>query len=113
MVKVSEGSLKNMGELLRKGARMLSESCPECNTPIFQLKDGSLLCPMCDKQVVIVPASTDTEAMKQQNRLEDTLNKKIQQLQDQLEEELDPEKINALLETLGKLIDTRDKLKKP
>jgi UPF0148 protein len=91
---------------------MLSESCPECNTPIFQLKNGSLLCPMCDKPVVVVPADADTNAMKQQNKLEKTLNKKIQQIQDQLEEEMDPDNINTLLETLSKLIDTRDKLKK-
>jgi UPF0148 protein len=91
---------------------MLSESCPECNTPIFQLKDGSLLCPMCDKPVVVVPADADINAMKQQNKLEKTLNKKIQQIQDQLEEEMDPDNIITLLETLSKLIDTRDKLKK-
>lgn len=101
-----------MGELLRKGARMLSESCPECNTPIFQLKDGSLYCAMCDKQVVVVPADADTDAIERQNRLEDTINKKIKQVQDQLDEEMDPEKINILLETLQKLIDTQTKLKK-
>ncbi len=97
-----------MGELLRKGARMLSESCPECNTPIFQLKDGSLLCPMCDKPVVIVSADTDTDALERQNRLEDTINKKIKQVQDQLDEEMDPEKMSVLLDTLQKLIETRD-----
>lgn len=111
VVTLSEGSLKNMGELLRKGAKMLSESCPECNTPIFQLKDESFYCAMCEKPVVVVPADTDTEAMAQQSRLEDTLNKKIKQVQEQLEDEMDPDKINALLETLGKLIDTQAKLK--
>jgi UPF0148 protein len=101
-----------MGELLRNGAKMLSDSCPECNTPIFQLKNGSLLCPMCDKQVIVVSAEVDTEVIKQQKKIEETLNKKIQQIQEQLEEEMDPEKINTLLETLSKLIDTRSKLKK-
>ena len=113
MVTLSEGSLKNMGELLRKGAKMLSESCPECNTPIFQLKDDSLYCAMCEKQVKIVPADTDTAAMDQQNRLEETISKKIKQIQGQLDEEMDPDRINVLLETLGKLIDTQAKLKKP
>jgi UPF0148 protein len=112
VVTLSEGSLKNMGELLRKGAKMLSTSCPECNTPIFQINDGSLYCAMCDKPVIIVSANTDTEAMAQQNRLDETLSKKIKQVQDSLEEEMDPDKINALLETLGKLIDTRDKVRK-
>ena len=109
---MSEGSLKNMGELLRKGAKMLSQSCPECNTPIFQLTDGSLYCAMCEKPVMYVPADTDTEAMEQQNRLEETLSKKIKQVQDKIEEEMDPEKLGILLDTLGKLIDTQAKLKK-
>jgi len=104
--------LKNMGELLRKGAKMLSQSCPECNTPIFQLQDGSLYCAMCEKPVVIVSADTDTEAMEQQNRLDETLNKKIKQVQEKIDEEMDPEKLNVLLDTLGKLIDTQAKLKK-
>jgi UPF0148 protein len=103
--------LKNIGELLRKGATMLSESCPACNTPIFKLKDGSLYCAMCEKQVVVVPADTDAEALERQNILEDTLNRKIKQVQDQLDEEMDLDKINALLETLQKLIDTQSKLK--
>lgn len=102
--------MKNMGELLRKGATMLSESCPECNTPIFKLKDGSLYCAMCEKQVIVVTADTNPEALERQNRLEDTLNRKIKQIQDQLDEEMDPEKINVLLETLQKLIDTHSKL---
>ena len=105
--------MKNMGELLRKGAKMLSQSCPECNTPIFQLKDGSLYCAMCEKPVIYVPADTDTEAMEQQNRLDETLSKKIKQVQEKIDEEMDPEKLNVLLETLGKLIDTQAKLKKP
>ncbi len=111
VITLSEGSLKNMGELLRKGARMLSESCPECNTPLFQLKDDTLICPMCNKPVIIVSADTDTEALVQRNRLNETLNRKISKIQNQLEEEMDPEKINALLETLTRLLDTQSKLK--
>ena len=102
--------MKNMGELLRKGATMLSESCPECNTPLFRLKDGSLICPMCNKPVVIVPA--DAEGMAQQGSIDETLLNKVKQIQGKLEAEIEPEKINALLETLMKLLDARERVRK-
>jgi UPF0148 protein len=104
--------MKNMGELLRKGATMLSESCPECNTPLFRLKDGSLICPMCNKPVVIVSADADTEGMAQQGSLDETLLNKVKEIQGKLEVETEPEKINVLLETLMKLLDARERVRK-
>lgn len=104
--------MKNMGELLRKGATMLSESCPECNTPLFRLKDGSLICPMCNKPVVIVPADADTAGMAQQGSIDETLLNKVKEIQGKLEEATEPEKINALLETLMKLLDARERVRK-
>ena len=104
--------MKNMGELLRKGATMLSESCPECNTPLFRLKDGSLLCPMCNKPVVIVPADADTEGMAQQRSIDETLLNKVKEIQGKLEAETEPDKINTLLETLMKLLDARERVRK-
>ena len=104
--------MKNMGELLRKGATMLSESCPECNTPLFRLKDGSLICPMCNKPVVIVPADADTEGMAQQRSIDETLLNKVKEIQGKLEVETEPDKINTLLETLMKLLDARERVRK-
>ena len=104
--------MKNMGELLRKGATMLSESCPECNTPLFRLKDGSLICPMCNKPVVIVSADADTEGMAQQDSIDKTLLNKVKEIQGKLEVETEPEKINVLLETLMKLLDARERVRK-
>jgi UPF0148 protein len=43
---------KRMGQLLRKGAALLNTACPKCNTPLLRLKDGSMYCAKCDKQVV-------------------------------------------------------------
>jgi len=112
LIVLSEGSMKQMAELLRKGATMLSETCPECNTPLFKLKDGSLVCPMCNKPVVVVPADADTEGMAQQGSIDQTLMNKIKEIQDMLEQEKDPNRINALLETLMKLLDTRERVRK-
>jgi UPF0148 protein len=104
--------MKQMAELLRKGATMLSESCPECNTPLFKLRDGSLVCPMCNKPVVVVSADTDTEAMARQGSIDQTLLNKIKEIQAMLEQEKDPTRINVLLETLMKLLDTRERIRK-
>ena len=112
LIALSEGSMKHMAELLRKGATMLSETCPECNTPLFKLQDGSLVCPMCNKPVVVVPADADTEGMAQQGSIDQTLMNKIKEIQGMLEHEQDPSRINALLETLMKLLDTRERVRK-
>ena len=111
-IKLSEGSMKQMAELLRKGATMLNETCPECNTPLFKLKDGSLVCPMCNKPVVYASADADTEGMAQQGSIDQTLMNKIKEIQGMLEKEKEPEKINALLDTLVKLLDARERVRK-
>lgn len=104
--------MKQMAELLRKGATMLSETCPECNTPLFRLKDGSLVCPMCNKPVMIVAADADTEVIAQQGSIDQTLLNKVKEIQAMIEAEKDPERINVLLETLMKLMDARERVRK-
>jgi len=104
--------MKQIAELLRKGATMLSESCPECNTPLFRLKDGSLFCPMCNKPVVVVSGDAEAEAVAQHGSMEQTLLKKMKDIQVVLEAEKDPERINALLDTLMRLIEAYERLRK-
>ena len=38
-------------ELLYKGAKMLSQHCPECKVPLFEDK-GRIFCPSCKREVV-------------------------------------------------------------
>ncbi|RLG87627.1 MAG: hypothetical protein DRO15_04615 [Thermoprotei archaeon] len=45
--------LKRMAELLRAGATMLAETCPKCNSPLFRLKSGEVLCPIHGKVMVV------------------------------------------------------------
>jgi len=42
-----------MAELLRAGATMLAETCPKCNSPLFRLKSGEVLCPIHGKVMVV------------------------------------------------------------
>ncbi|HUV54599.1 MAG TPA: Sjogren's syndrome/scleroderma autoantigen 1 family protein [Candidatus Krumholzibacteriaceae bacterium] len=112
MPTLSEGSMKKMGELLRQGARMLSDACPECGTPLFQLKNGDTICPMCNKPVKFVKSDADPQAEAQKKRLEESLRKKIDEVQARLDEADDPVLIGELTDTLMKLMEALDRAKK-
>ncbi|MBA7591117.1 hypothetical protein ES708_33268 [subsurface metagenome] len=40
---------KKMADLLRTGHKMLNLSCPICNNPIFQNKEGVSFCAICNR----------------------------------------------------------------
>jgi uncharacterized Zn finger protein (UPF0148 family) len=50
-----------MADLLKSGHKMLSLSCPICNNPIFQKKDGTAFCPICNRKVLLVDDSAKIE----------------------------------------------------
>ncbi|MFX1510011.1 MAG: Sjogren's syndrome/scleroderma autoantigen 1 family protein [Promethearchaeota archaeon] len=63
---------KRMGQLLRKGAALLNTACPKCNTPLLRLKDGTMYCAKCDKEVVEQKA--ETPKIAQQDANDDLMN---------------------------------------
>lgn len=103
--------MKQMAELLRKGARMLGDSCPECGTPIFQLKSGEIICPMCQRPIKYLNKNQDLEQVVQQDSLELTLTKKIIDVQEMLDKEKDANKIKEITEALLVLLEARKQLK--
>jgi len=52
-VAAEDDYIRRMSDALRSGARMLSEMCPVCNSPLFEIR-GELRCIRCDKPVVKV-----------------------------------------------------------
>ncbi len=44
---------KKMADLLKTGHKMLNLSCPVCNNPIFQNKDGVSFCAICNREVIM------------------------------------------------------------
>jgi UPF0148 protein len=103
--------MKQMAELLRKGAKMLGDSCPECSTPLFQLKSGEVICPTCQRPVKYVSKDQNVIEATQQSSLETTLTKKINEIQNMLEKESDIYKIKELSETLMVLLKTKEQVK--
>lgn len=104
--------MKEMAELLRKGASMLGETCPQCGTPLFRLPGGEIICPLCRKPVKIVSGDADELDIAQQGSLEETLRTSIGFIQALLEKERDPIKMRELAQTLMLLLDARERVKK-
>ena len=48
---------RRMGKLLRGGAALLHKACPQCNTPLLRLPDGTLYCAKCDQTVLEKPVA--------------------------------------------------------
>ena len=104
--------MKEMAELLRKGASMLSESCPICGTPLFKLRSGEVICPNCNRPIRYVEPDEDTARISQKGSLEATIMRKITEVQRILEDEKDPQRIRETTSTLISLLEAMDKVKK-
>lgn len=107
------GDMKSMADLLRSGATMLSRSCPECGTPLFQLKSGETICAICQRQVVIVPEGEEAtaEAGVQLQPVEKALVEKVVSVGKAMQDEEDAERLKALSELLDSLLGNLKKLR--
>lgn len=75
MVFIKEDA-KKMADLLRSGHKMLNLSCPICNNPIFQNKDGMSFCAICNREVIVANNISD----KNVEEKETILNKNTKQI---------------------------------
>jgi len=67
---------KKMADLLRTGHKMLNLSCPICNNPIFQNKEGVSFCVICNREVIMADSVSD----KNIEEKETILNKNTKQV---------------------------------
>ena len=107
-------NIKNMANLLRQGATLTEYACPACSSPIFKLRSGDLWCASCKKRVIIVKeGEPEPEIQKTPvfSNLEITIMNKIQQIETQLAEEKDPEKMTVLGATLFTLLENLEKIR--
>jgi UPF0148 protein len=107
MVESMSVDVKKMAELLKSGATMLSETCPECGTPLFR-KGKETFCPKCNKQVMIIESKEQETRMMSDQVLEDSeqiLLSKIREVNLAMKKETDLDKSvaygNALTGWLG------------
>ncbi len=102
--------MKRMVDALRSGAKMLSEQCPVCGSPLFEIR-GQLWCLKCNKRVVKVRGEEEVgEALTTYilGEVHRTLATKIEELNLQLSRTVDQQEIRELSETLNLLLKTME-----
>ena len=106
--------VKKMAELLKSGAAMLSETCPECGTPLFR-KGNETFCPKCNKPVVIIQSAEQETRLMTDRVLEDSeqiLLGKIQELNLAMRNEREPEKLIEYGSALSSWLGSIEKLRR-
>ena len=107
------GDMKGMADLLREGATMLSRSCPECGTPLFQLKSGDIVCAKCKRRVVIVPEGEEAtaEAGVRLESVEKVIVEKLVTLGEAMSQESDPEALRSLSGLMDSFLGNLERLR--
>ncbi len=101
-------AIKRMADFLRQGAKMLNINCPECNNPLFQLKNSEIFCPSCQKSVLLekpakkndLSATSAAENMKKKPALAEKLRAKLLELSDKLTNEPDIHVVKDILKSM-------------
>jgi UPF0148 protein len=95
---------------------MLSMNCPECSSPLFQLKTGEIFCPSCKRRVVIVPEAADESVVATGEilweSLQRTLMEKISSVNRMLSAETEPAKVRELSEIVSSLLASMERLRR-
>jgi len=111
--------IRKMADMLRAGATMLSEVCPQCGSPLFKLKSGEIVCPLHGRVYLV---KTEEEAEKATTyaileSLERNVVKILIDIQKSLPSIKDPEELEykarnliAWLEVLERILRLRKEL---
>ncbi|MBD3405552.1 MAG: hypothetical protein GF411_05385 [Candidatus Lokiarchaeota archaeon] len=108
----NDDSIKKMAELLRRGATMLAQSCPQCGSPILKIQDD-LYCASCDRRIVVVRSDEEAESTAVKTmlpKLRETLMRKLQSLNEIIESETDTDKLTKLANLMVLLLQALHKL---
>ena len=107
---MSKDLTKKAAEMLLKGATLLSEHCPYCKG-VRVMKDGHALCISCGREPEKkdIPKEKITQSTK--SHLEETLEKKLEFISKELEQESSHEKQQEILKSINLLLETIKKIK--
>ena len=109
MICMSDDLTKQAVKMLLNGATLLSEPCPYCKG-VRVMKDGDALCVNCGKKPDIQQSNTKLENKKSIPSLI-ILEKKLEELSNQLAHEDNLEKQQKLIKSIDALIEAIRKLK--
>jgi len=89
-----------MAELLKRGATLLNETCPECKTLLFREKEGDrIFCPSCQRRVVMVKDQEEIAQIYRKNILSDVfeaLSFKLRELIPEITKDKDHQRMDLL-----------------
>jgi uncharacterized Zn finger protein (UPF0148 family) len=104
-----------MADLLRQGSTLTNLACPACASPLFRLKDGTLWCAKCEKEVILLKegekATKITSSMALE-RLEATLLAKVQDVQNKMQQTENIDELQKLGAALSELLENLEKVRK-
>lgn len=102
-------------EMLLKGATLVSEPCPYCKG-VRVIKNGHALCINCGKEPEIKENKKSSNSSKDEIQTKrsslDVLEKKLEILSKELEEERNHEQQQHILKSINSLVEIITKLKK-
>ena len=102
---------KRAAEMLLNGATLLSEPCPYCKG-VRVIKDGDALCVNCGKE-----PDKNNNIVESDKKVKNTVNslikleKKLENLTEELSDELDHKKQESLLKSINSLVEIIKKMK--
>ena len=108
---MSEELRKKAAEMLLNGATLLSEPCPYCKG-VRVMKEGQALCTKCGRTPEKRKIVTEEKEEKNENSLKRTLEKKLDVLSKELEQEIDHDKQQSILKSINLVLEMMEKVKK-
>ena len=106
---MSDEFTKKAVEMLLQGATMLREPCPYCSG-VRVMKEGQAFCVSCGRKPEKRKIAKQDNKIQKSNLVE-ILEKKLEKLSAELEQESDHEKQQIILKSINSLIEAIDKVK--
>lgn len=101
---------KKAVEMLLNGATLLSEPCPYCKG-VRVMKEGHALCIKCGREPEKKNIPKENTGQNTKSSLVETLERKLESLSKDLEQEKDHEKQQKILKSINSLLETLEKSK--
>ncbi len=114
MSEKNDTSVKRMADLLRKGATMLADACPQCGSPLFKVNDD-IYCAKCDRRIVYAQSDEEVEAQAVKSlipELRETLINKLKALNQIVDNETDTEALTKLANLMVLLLQALHRLER-
>ena len=107
---MSEELRKKAAEMLLNGATLLSEPCPYCKG-VRVMKEGQALCTKCGRKPEKKKITIVKNDEKDENHLKKTLERKLESLSKELEQEMNHNKQQDILKSINSILEMIEKIK--